>query len=242
MLIKRYYRQQRARLSVAPLALRPEVSRKRRLLRGGLLFFLAAVLLGGGGWMGWNHGGEVLQRSLDRQSRRIVQLEDQVASEMAARRLAEQQLTVERATRETLARELTRSQAQAVAQKEALAFFDSLLTANDRSRQIRVVACELQALGGQKFRYRALFAQGADNAAEFTGQLVVGVDYLQRGQRGRFVVGEDKPQSLRVRHYERTEGELTLPANAVPQALDIRVLAPEGRRVVAQCHRKTGEI
>ena len=107
MLIKRYYRQQRARLSVAPLALRPEVSRKRRLLRGGLLFFLAAVLLGGGGWMGWNHGGEVLQRSLDRQSRRIVQLEDQVASEMAARRLAEQQLTVERATRETLARELT---------------------------------------------------------------------------------------------------------------------------------------
>lgn len=242
MLIKHFYRLQRARLAAAPLTLRPVLGWKSKVLGVVSLLVLALLLLVVGGWLGWREADDAHRLGLSGQAERIVQLDKALASEVAARRMAEQQLAVERATRETLARDLASTQSEAAARQEALVFLDSLLTANDRTRAVRFVACELQAMDNHKFRYRALLAQGINSAADFNGRLLVTVDYQQRGQRARHVLGQDKPLEVRVRHYERMEGELSLPAEAAPQALDIRVLSPDGRQVVAQCQKKTGGV
>lgn len=201
---------------------------------------MACVLLTVTGWAGWFVAKLQYQTDLAGRSGQIGALEASLASEVVAHRLTQQQLVVERATREVLASELAQVQAEAVSRQESLAFLDSLLTSNDRSRAVRLLACELQTVDVRRFRYRALVAQGFNSDAEFAGKLLVTVEYVRRGQRGRVVLGEDKPLPVRVKHYERAEGELVLPADAVPQQLDIRILPENGRQALAQCRRKIG--
>ncbi|SFN12047.1 hypothetical protein SAMN05660284_00574 [Formivibrio citricus] len=243
MPIKRFYRQQRAHLASAPMALRPAPSRRMRIARAGIALMFIGGLLAAGGWLGWIESKAAHSSGFDAQTERVAELEKQVAAADAARRLAEQRAAVEIATRETLTRELAQSQAAASSRLETLTFLESLLTVNDRARALRFVACELQSLGdGRRFRYRGLLAQGFNSAAEFNGRLVVGVDYLKRGQRGRYVQGEDKPQPVHVKHYERLEGVIELPSDAQPQLLDARILSHDGKQVVAQCQKKVGGV
>ncbi len=242
MPIKRFYRLQRARLAAAPIMLQPAPGRRLRALRVLLLLLMAAVLVLAGGWLGWHESTLVHRADSSGLFARVALLDKMLASEVAARRWTEQQFTVERATREALVKELALAQGEAASRQEALIFLESLLTSQDRSRAVRLVACELQLLDARRYRYRALLAQGASSDAEFNGRLSVGVDYLRRGQRGSVVLGDEKPLLVRIRHYERVEGELTLPAEAVAQALDVRILSSDGRQVIAQCHKKTGGV
>ncbi|MDR3410321.1 MAG: hypothetical protein P4L87_05140 [Formivibrio sp.] len=200
----------------------------------------ALVILGG--WIGWHESALVHRADFSELSARVALLDHTLASEVATRREIEQQLIMERATRETLFKELAQAQTDAASRQEALVFLESLLTSNDRSRAVRLVACEMQLLEAHQYRYRALLAQGFNSSMEFNGRLVVSVDYLRRGQRNSLVLGGDKPLPVRVRHYERVEGELTLPAEAVPQALDVRILSLDGHQVIAQCHKKIGSV
>ncbi len=237
---KRFSRLQRVRLAAVPIDLQPVPYLRRRALRIFLWLLAAAALILVGGWMGWHESARVHRADASGLFARVALQDKMLASEVAARRWGEQQLTMERATRELLVKELAQAQAEAASRQESLIFLESLLTSSDRSRAVRLVACELQPLEGRQYRYRALLAQGANSDAEFVGRLFVGVDYLRRGQRGRLVLGGEKPLPVRVRHYERVEGELTLPAEAVAQALDVRILSPDGRQVIAQCHKKMG--
>lgn len=107
---------------------------------------------------------------------------------------------------------------------------------------MRFFACELQPQGEpRKFRYRGLLAQGTNSAPEFNGRLVVSIDYLKRGQRGRYTLGEDKQVLVHVKHYERLDGVVELPADAHPQTLEARILTQDGKQVIAQCQKKIGE-
>lgn len=208
--------------------------------RTALPVAMTLLLLVVAGGLGWFVARMQFQRDLAGQSGRIEQLEAAVAAEVIAHRLTQQQLVVEKSTREALASELAQVQAEALSGQESLAFLDSLLTSNDRRQAVRLLACELQPQEPGRFRYRALVAQGFNSDAEFLGRLVVAVEYVRRGQRGRVVLGEGSALPVRVRHYERTEGSISLPVDAVAQQLDIRVLAETGNRMMAQCRRKIG--
>lgn len=213
------------------------------MFRAGGALIIAAGLVAAGGWFGWLESKASHSSGLNAQSERVVELEKQLASAVTAHRLAEQRTAVEISMRETLAKELIESQAAASSRLETLTFLESLLTVNDRARAVRFVACELQPLGeSRKFRYRGLLAQGINSAAEFNGKLVVSVDYMKRGQRNRFALGEDKPQLVHVKHYERLEGVIELPSDAQPQVLDARILSQDGKQVVAQCQKKVGGV
>lgn len=243
MLLKRFHRLQRARLTAAPLALRPQWGWRSKLLAAVITLLLVVALLGFGFWLGWRDASITHRLGVDSRIARIEQLEKAVASAVAAQRLAEQNLAVEQSTRTTLARQLVQAQADLTSRQESLVFLDSLLTANDRSRSLRFVACELQASDkAHEFRYRALLAQGATNSVELTGRLEISVDYIRKQKRTRMTLGTDKPIAVKIRHYERADGALTLPADAIPQALEMRVLSSDGRQVIAQCQKKMGGV
>lgn len=238
MPIKRFYRLQRARLSAAPIMLRPTPSKRVRILRFLLLLLLLSAATALGGWFGWSESERRLKETFMGQFERVVELESALASEVAMRQLIQQQLVIEKTTRSMLERELGLAQAEAASRQESLTFLDSLLTSNDRTRAIRLVACELQGLDARRYRYRALLAQGANRDEEYRGRLIASVDFMQKGRRGRVASGEDKPLVVKVKHYERVEGEVILPADAYPQALDVRIVSMDGRMLAAQCHKK----
>ena len=218
--------------------LRPTPSRRLRVLRFLLLLLLLSAATALGGWLGWHGSERQLKKTFAGQSERVVTLEAMLASEVAKRQLVQQQLIVEQSTRTMLASELAQVQAETASRQESLLFLDSLLTSNDRIRAVRLVACELQGLEARRYRYRALLAQGINRDEEYRGRLIVGVDFVLKGKRGRVAVGEDKPLTVQVKHYERVEGEVSLPADARPQALDVRIVSMDGRTLVAQCHKK----
>lgn len=240
MPLKRFYRQQRIRLAAAPIRMQPTPGRRLRALRTALKLLVAAVLIGVGGWAGWRESALAHRADSSELSARVALLDRTLASEVAARRGLEQQLVVEQSTRATLAEQLAQSQADAASHQESLVFLESLLTSNDRSRAVRLVACEMQVLEARRYRYRALLAQGFNSDAQFNGRLQVSVDYLRRGQRGSVVLGGEKPLPVQIKHYERVEGELGLPAEAIPHMLEVRLLSADGRQVIAQCRKKMG--
>lgn len=240
MPLKRFYRQQRIRLAAAPIRLQPAPGRRVHAAWTVLKLLIVAALIGVGGWIGWRESARVHRADSSELSARAALLDQTLASEVAARRVLEQQLAMERSTRVTLAEQLAQSQADAASRQEALVFLESLLTSNDRSRAVRLVACEMQVFEARRYRYRALLAQGFNSDAQFNGRLQISVDYLRRGQRGNVVLGSEKPLPVQIKHYERVEGALDLPADAIPQMLEVRLLSADGRQVIAQCRKKMG--
>lgn len=218
--------------------LRPTPSKRLKIFRAllGLALLSAAVLLGG--WLGWYEAERRLKEAFAGQYERMTALETSLASEVAARQVVQQQLIVEQSTRSMLGSELAQAQAEIASQQEALLFFDSLLTSNDRARAVRLVACELQAVDARRYRYRALLAQGLNRDEEYQGRLIVAVDYTLKGKRGRVSVGEEKPVTVQIKHYERIDGVITMPADAQPQALDVRIVSANGQTLAAQCRKK----
>ena len=240
--LKRIYRLRRTRLTGTPLILRPQLGWRFRVARVVLLLVLAFALVGVGAYFGWHEARMYERAKMTSQLERAVESESLLEQERSARRSAEQQLTMERATRETLAKDLSKVQAELASRQRALVFLDSLLTANDRSREVRFVACELRNIEKNRYRYSALVAQGLNRAAEFSGRLLLNVDYAHGAQRGRLTLGKDTAIPLVFKHYERAEGEVVIPLEHVPTSMEIRVLSSDGRKVVAQCQKKLGAV
>lgn len=224
------------------MELRPQVSVRQKIFYVVAGVISGASLLAVGFWLGQRQADALHQANYSGQTGRITSLTQSLASEVVARRLAEQKLIVEQSTREALTRELARSQAESASRQESLALLDSFLTTNDRSRAARLISCDLQVQEGHKYRYRALLAQGINSATEFSGRLLVSVDYLRKGQHGRLVLGEEKPLPVKIKQYERMEGGIELPSEAIPQLISVQVLSADGHEVITQCQKKSGGV
>lgn len=240
--LKRLYRLQRKRLAAAPLILRPQLGWRYRVARAFLFIVLAGALLAAGVYVGWLEAKKYERAKIAKEMAYAKESTSLLEQERAARRSVEQELTMERATREALSIDLAKAQAELASRQKALTFLDSLLTANDRSREVRFVGCELRAIEKNRYRYSALLAQGLNRAAAFEGRLLVNVGYSHSGQQGRVSLGKDKNIPLSFMHYERAEGEFVIPTDASPTSLEIRVLSSDGRRVITQCQKKLGAV
>jgi len=79
MLFKRFHRLQRARLTAAPLALRPQWGWRAKLLAAMALLVLGALLITAGFWLGWRDALTSHRSSVDSRIERIAQLDKALA-------------------------------------------------------------------------------------------------------------------------------------------------------------------
>ncbi|TJZ73341.1 DUF6776 family protein [Chitiniphilus eburneus] len=240
MPLARFYRLRRARLAAAPMVLQPALGWKGRAGRWLCLLLVVALFGVAAAYWGYQYGRRDATGG-------VVQLEGDIARTKAAlaasrerESMLHQQLRVAESARGALEETLTDAQAETAQAREALAFFDSLLTSNDRARPVRFAACEFDFTGPQRWRYRILLVQGVDRTADLEGNLEISVQLKGAVHQPQRI---DAPrQAISVRHYRRIEGEVALPAGAQPTQMEARLLVAGEAKPIAQCQKKTGGV
>ncbi|WP_028454466.1 DUF6776 family protein [Chitinilyticum litopenaei] len=241
MPIKHWHRARRRRLVAAPPRVQAAHGWQAWLLKAGL----AVALLG----LGWLGGGWHARQSQPQPQRllaapsgaasmpRGANLESEFAAVLAREAVLGQALRMREAERAAQASELAELRGQLSLQQETLAFFQSLLQANERNKPVSIAVCGIvpEANGGA--RYRLLLIQGINRDTDFQGRLQLALHYRQDGKTLAQTLPE---QALKFRHYGRSDGVISLPAGAGPQWFEARVVDADNN-VLASCQQKQGE-
>lgn len=140
---------------------------------------------------------------------------------------ADSMLKAERVTQQRLAEQVKSLEAENLALKDDLGFFERLLPASGSGLSVRGVQTESPAPG--QLRFQALIMQqGGRNQPEFKGR----VEVLLSGLRDGRPWADTAPafiEPLSFKQYRRVEGLLSLPPKSVVKQVQIRVLDEAGQ-------------
>jgi hypothetical protein len=145
---------------------------------------------------------------------------------------AEAKLRMASAAQERMAQQLRAAQEEAGQLKEDLAFFEALLPADNHKGGIHIRSFRVEAgtADTQRLQYRLLLMQGGARAfaepAEFRGELEFVIAMVRDGKPATLTVpvARQSGPALRVRHYQRLEGELEIPPGADVRQVTLRVM------------------
>lgn len=146
---------------------------------------------------------------------------------------AEAQLRMASAAQERLAQQLKQAEAETAQLKEDLAFFETLLPAagNTSGLHVRSFRVGFHEADPGRVHYRLLVMQGGSRAfaeqPEFRGDLQFTLSLVRDGKPATLTLpqaGERPLPALRLKHYQRVEGELAIPPGARVQAVAVRIL------------------
>ena len=145
----------------------------------------------------------------------------------------EGELKVQRAAQEQLAQQVRTLEEDNARLKEDLSFYDSLLPAGKSDKGIVIRSFRLQPEDeASRMRFRLLIQQPGKAERDFVGSVQMEVRFTQNGGNFIYELPEadatperTKAFELSFRHYQRLEGDFTLPAGAVPHSVLVRVLA-----------------
>ncbi|QNM95837.1 DUF6776 family protein [Chitinimonas koreensis] len=195
--------------------------------RIGLAFLLALVLaaLGFGIYRYGEHEGRRDPNALLAVQGASVEASRLAADLAEARQRAagmEQQIRLETATRETLARQIQQLQGDNGSLREQIAFYESLLTKTDRAPALAVEMFRVEPVGPGRYRLRAILVQGQSSQEAFKGE----IDFRLVTERGGHRETLNWPQPrlpLTVSRFTRIERETELPADAKLRQVELRV-------------------
>jgi hypothetical protein len=138
---------------------------------------------------------------------------------------ADSLLKTERATQDKLMRELRQAEAEALALKADLGFFERLLPAAGEGLAVRAMQAE-QVQPGQ-LRYQLLLMQSGKAPAEFKGRYELQAAGTLDGKPWTLALPAG-PQAISLRQYARVEGRLDHPPAAVVKTVQVRVMDSKG--------------
>lgn len=169
---------------------------------------------------------------LDRSSRdELVELRREVGELRAANEraravadTAESLLKAEKAAQEQLALQLRQLEADKLALQEDLGFFEGLMPLSGSGLQIR--GLQLDAGTPGQLRYQLLLMQPGRSATDFSGRYELVVQGTRDGRPWTTTYPGERP--LHFRQYQRVEGRIRIPADAVIKTARARVLDPKG--------------
>ncbi len=138
---------------------------------------------------------------------------------------ADSLLKAERATQDKLSQQLRQAEADVLALKADLGFFERLLPAGGEGLAVRGLQAEPVQPG--QLRYQVLVMQSGKTPPEFKGRYEFQLTGTLDGRPWSFVPA-GAPRPLTLRQYARAEGLLDLPANAVVKTVQVRVLDAAG--------------
>jgi hypothetical protein len=139
---------------------------------------------------------------------------------------ADSLLKTERVTQERLAEQVKSLEAENLALKDDLGFFERLLPASADGLSIRGLVVEPQAAGQWHYQL-LLMQQGGRKQAEFTGRIELLPSGLKDG-RPWIAPAAAVALPLSFKQYRRVEGQFPLPAGVVVKQVQVRVLDASG--------------
>ncbi|HQR21534.1 MAG TPA: hypothetical protein PLE54_07015 [Burkholderiaceae bacterium] len=162
------------------------------------------------------------------QLQRLVAERDRLAAESVQ---TENQLRVERATREGIAVQLKALEEDNARLKADLAFFESLLPAASAERGVVIRSFKLQPEPDEGMvRYRLLVQQSGRPERDFLGAVALKVS-LQKDGRAMVLqlpdpaLPEAGPAPLAFRHYQRLEGSFAVPPGMAVRSVQVTISA-----------------
>jgi uncharacterized protein DUF6776 len=161
----------------------------------------------------------------------VQRLRDERERAQSIANTADSLLRTERATQEKLTQQLRQAEAEVMALKADLGFFERLLPAAGEGLAVRSLQAEV-LLPGQ-LRYQILLMQSGKAPAEFKGRYDVQLAGTLDGLPWTATL-PGGPQPISLRQYARVEGRLDHPPGAVVKTVQVRVMDSQGGVRAAQ--------
>ena len=156
----------------------------------------------------------------------VQRLRDERERAVSFANMADSLLKAERATQEKLAQQLRQAEAQVLALKADLGFFERLLPASSgEGLAVRSVQAEVVRPG--QLRFQLLIMQSGKTPPEFKGRYEL---QLAGSLDGRpWMLGLPAgPQPIAVRQYARVESSVDYPSGAVVKTVQVKVMDSHG--------------
>jgi hypothetical protein len=155
----------------------------------------------------------------------VQRLRDERERAQSIANTADSLLKTERATQDKLMRELRQAEAEALALKADLGFFERLLPAAGEGLAVRAMQAELVQPG--QLRYQLLLMQSGKAPPEFKGRYELQAAGTLDGKPWTLALPAGS-QPISLRQYARVEGRLDHPPAAVVKTVQVRVMDSKG--------------
>lgn len=155
----------------------------------------------------------------------VQRLRDERERAQSIANTADSLLKTERTTQDKLTQQLRQAEAEVLALKGDLGFFERLLPAAGEGLAVRALQAELMQPG--QLRYQMLLMQSGKAPAEFKGRYELQAAGTLDGKPWTLALPAG-PQPISLRQYARVEGRLDHPAAAVVKTVQVRVIDSKG--------------
>ena len=140
---------------------------------------------------------------------------------------SESLLTTEKAAQEQLVMQIRQLQADNLALRSDLGFFERLIPGSG-SGDLSIRGLQVERLDAGQLKWQVLMIQAAKNAPDFKGTLEITFSGTLAGQPWSMTQAPE-PQTVLIKGYLRQEGLLDVPAQAVVKTVSAKIY--QGREV-----------
>lgn len=157
----------------------------------------------------------------------VTQLREEREKALSIANTADSLLKTERTAQERLAQQLKQSEAENLALKNDLGFFERLLPAAAGEASLSIRGLQAEAMAPGQLRYQLLLMQPGKARPEFSGRYEVTLAGTLDGKAWT----QAQPggaQPLQVRQYRRIEGMIDHPPHAVVRTVTVKVTDSRG--------------
>lgn len=199
--------------------------------------FIAAVIGVGGAIAMWTYemgrnfafGPKFSPELVTRLQEQVTTLTEEREKLMSSAATIESQKAMEKSVQKQLTDQITSLTAENNKLKEDLAFFESLMPSANRPQGITLQNAKIEMAAPGQLRYRALVMQGGKAVREFSGELHISLTLVQAGKPVMMEfpdakAGDAAKLKLSFKHYQRIEGQISLPEGASVKNVQMTVL------------------
>lgn len=162
---------------------------------------------------------------------RVAELEAELGVVRGVASAADSNLKIERVAQQQMAQQVRALESENAALKQDLAFFEGLLPDSVGGEQgVRINRFRVERDVAGQHRYRMLIVHNASRQQkEFRGELQFVLKVQQGGKDAMITIPFDSDlerqrYKLEVKHFQRAEGLLPVPAGAVLKSVEARIL------------------
>lgn len=191
---------------------------------------LLALLLGAAGWaMAQRNEAGVLEHEVEELRRQVLTQREELDFLRSTAGTGKNAVSIERAAQQQLLNRINSLETENAGLKEDVLLFERLVPVAGETASVRIENLRVIKEQGGRYRYRLLIAFQPDRQnPEFRGRLEVAISYASAGRAMQLLLPEklDKgaEYQLVVKHFLRREGAFELPAGALLQSVEARVL------------------